>query len=179
MKINELMMSVHNKDFNLEKRLEVKKYLPIEAKKAIAQSIIYDCTSEESGITKVDSVERYMSYVRHMITTHTNLEYTDEDYDKLCSAEYAETTLLNAIMGCFDADAKECTRILNLMTDDLIYANSIEVAVGKFLYNINNSLSGLTEGLAGKLNAFDIANILPKDINTEQFANILNMINTK
>lgn len=179
MKINELMMSIHNKGFNLEKRLEVKKYLPMEAKKTIAQSIIYDCTSEDSGITKVDSVERYMSYVRHMITTHTNLEYVDEDYDKLCSTEYGETTLLNAIMGCFDADAKECTRILNLMTDDLIYANSIEVTVGKFLYNINNSLGGLTEGLAGQIKDFDFANVLPKDINTEQFANILNMINTK
>lgn len=179
MKVQMLMANIHRDNFDLKKELQVKKYLPIEVKKAIAQSIIYDCTSEDSGITKVDSVERYMSYVRHMITSHTNLEYTDEDYDKLCSTEYSETTLLNAIMGCFDADAKECTRILNLMTDDLIYANSIEVTVGKFLYNINNSLGGLTEGLAGKIKDFDFANVLPKDINTEQFANILNMLNTK
>ena len=98
MKVQELLMNIKNKEFKLEKGLEVKKYLPMEAKKTIAKAIIYDCTSDEDGIVKVDSVQRYMSYVRYMITTHANLKYTDEDYDALCSTEYGETTLLNAII---------------------------------------------------------------------------------
>ena len=73
MKVQELLANIKNKDFNLERGLQVKKYLPIELKKTIAQSIIYDCTDNESGATKVDSVQRYMSYVRYMITMHTNL----------------------------------------------------------------------------------------------------------
>lgn len=112
MKVNELLMNIKNKDFKLERGLQVKTYLPIEVKKAVAQGIIYDCTSEENGVVKVDSVQRYMSYVRYMITSHTDLEYTDDNYDALCSTMYEDTTLLNAIMDCFDSDAKECLRIL-------------------------------------------------------------------
>jgi hypothetical protein len=179
MKVQELLINIKNKEFKLERGLEVKKYLPIEAKKTIAKGIIYDCTDDSEGVIKVDSVQRYMSYVRYMITTHTNLEYTDENYDALCSTEYGDTNLLNSIMDCFGDDAKECTRILNLMTDDLIYENSIEFTIGKFLNNINSSLGTLIGGFADKVNSFDLNNILPDGVNADQFTNILNLINKK
>ena len=179
MKVQELLVNIKNKEFKLERGLEVKKYLPIEVKKTIAQGIIYDCTDDTEGVIKVDSVQRYMSYVRYMITTHTNLEYTDENYDALCSTKYGETNLLNAIMDCFCDDAKECTRILNLMTDDLVYENSIEFSVGRLLNNINNSLSSITAGLTGKINDFDLNNIASNGIDAKQLTNILNLITKK
>ena len=174
MKMNDLLMSIHNKDFDLEKRLEVKKYLPMEAKKVIAQAIIYDCTSEEFGVVKVDSVERYMSYVRHMITTHTNLEYVDEDYDKLCSTEYDDTTLLNAIMECFADDAKECTRILNLMMDDLMQEMTIEFTIARFL----NKLDSVIGSLSDKIGNVDLKSMLPEDVDMNKLSMFLeNYIN--
>lgn len=169
MKIQELLVSIKNKEFNLEKRLEVKKYLPIEVKKTIAQSIIYDCTSDESGAIKVDSVERYMSYVRHMITTHTNLEYTDEDYDTLCSTEYGETTLLNSIMGCFGDDAQECTRILNLMMDDCMQEMTIEFSVAKFLNGLNESIGGF----AKKIGDIDLKSFIPEIVDMNKLGTFL------
>lgn len=177
MKIAELLMNIKNKEFKLERGLEVKKYLPIEAKKTIAQAIMYDCTNEEDGVVKVDSVERYMSYVRYMITTHTNLEYTDEDYDKLCSTEYGDVTLLNAIMNCFDADAKECMRILNLVTDDFTYEQSIAFAAVKLVRNINESLGTLVEGLSKVISDFDVNRLMPDGVNSEQFTNVLKIMN--
>lgn len=174
MKIAELLMNIKNKEFKLERGLEVKKYLPIETKKTIAQAIIYDCSSTEQGVIKIDSVERYMSYVRYMITTHTNLDYTDENYDALCSTTCGDTTLLNAIMDCFEADAKECMRILNLMTDDVIRENAIEFSVGKLLYNINNSLGDLTGEMKKKIDGFDINEAVVNGIKEEQFNNVLN-----
>lgn len=177
MKIDNLLMSIHNKDFDLEKRLEVRKYIPMETKKTIAQSIIYDCTSEESGVIRVDSVERYMSYVRHMITTHTNLEYTDEDYDKLCVTKYGEGTLLNAIMDCFADDAKECTRVLNLMTDDLVYDNSINVVIGKLLYSIGDSLGTFITGMKDKVGELGIKDVISGGkMDVKQLKDILNLI---
>ena len=166
MKIDNLLMSIHNKDFDLAKRLEVKKYLPIEVKKTIAQSIIYDCTSEEAGVIKVDSVERYMSYVRHMITTHTNLEYTDADYDRLCSTEYGDTTLLNAIMDCFGGDAQECTRILNLMMDDCMQEMTIEFTVAKFL----NRVDRLVGELAEKFGNIDLKSMVPENMDMDKLS---------
>ena len=152
MKVNELMMSIHRKDFNMEKELQVKKYLPMEEKKLIAKGIIYECTEEVNGVIKVDSVQQYLSYVKYMILRHTNLEYTQEDYDKLCSEG-----LLNRILECFGEDAAECSRVLNLMMDDYMQENSMEFIVGKFL----NSVS---EMLSNKLNEFDMNSIIPNDI---------------
>lgn len=171
MKIEKLLVDIKRANFDMEKELQVKKYLPMEVKKTIAQGIMYECTNNESGVTKIDSVQRYMSYVRYMITTHTNLEYTNEHYDVLCSTMYGDKTLLNAIMDCFESDAKECSRILNLMSDDMSYNNSIEMSIGKFLYSLNNSLNNITSQLQGKINDMGLDGV---DIN--QLKNFLNTI---
>lgn len=167
MKINELLMSIHRKDFDMEKELQVKKYLPMEEKKLIAKGIIYECTERVDGVIKADSVQQYLSYVKYMILHHTNLEYTPEDYDKLCSTEYQDKTLLNAIMDCFAPDAKECTRILNLMTADYMQQNSMEFIVGKFLNNIG-------ELLESKLNEFNINDFIPNDVDKDKLVKFLN-----
>jgi hypothetical protein len=74
---------------------------------------------------------------------------------------YGEKTLLNAIMDCFEADAKECSRILNLMSDDISYNNSIEIKIGEFLYNLSNSLNTVTSQLQNKIDdiGFDVSNV--------------------
>lgn len=156
MKIEKLLVDIKRSNFNMEQELQVKKYLPMETKKVIAQGIMYECTSNESGVIKIDSVQRYMSYVKYMITTHTNLEYTDQNYDVLCSTMYGDKTLLNAIMDCFEADAKECSRILNLMSDDVAYNNSLTMMVGEFLYNLKSVLSDATNQLQGKINGINL-----------------------
>ena len=168
MKVNELLMNIHNKEFNLERGLQVKKYLPMEAKKTIAQGIIYECTTEENGVTKIDSVQRYMSYVKYMIIMHTNLEYMDENYDVLCSTVYKESTLLNAIMKCFDADATECSRILNLVADDYMQERSIENTVSQFLYKIGAMVDNLSGVLAEKVNEVNFSNMLPDGYDAEK-----------
>ena len=174
MKIAELLMNIKNKEFKLERGLEVKKYLPIETKKTIAQAIIYDCSSTEQGITKIDSVERYMSYVRYMITTHTNLDYTDENYDALCSTEYNGTTLLNAIMKCFESDATECSRILNLVTDDFMQEHSIENSIGKFLYEIGNAINNFADSIDSKFSDISIQDVIPKDFDIDKISTFVN-----
>lgn len=167
MKVNELMMAIHRKDFNMEKELKVKKYLPMEEKKLIANGILCECTEEINGVIKSDSVQQYLSYVKYMLTHHTNLEYTQDDYDKLCSTEYHDTTLLNAIMSCFEADAKECTRILNLVTADRMQENSMEFVVSKFLSNV-------IDVLQSKLDEFDISKMIPQEVDKEKLAKFFN-----
>lgn len=162
MKVRELLANIKNKEFNLEKELQVKKYLPIEVKKTIAQGIIYDCTNDDNGAIKVDSVERYMSYVRYMITYHTNLEYTDDDYDMLCSTEYNGTNLLNAVIDLFGEDAKECSRILNLMMDDYMQEMSVEVSITRFLNNLNNYIGQFADKIIQKTDDIDLKSIIPE-----------------
>ena len=176
MKVQELLVNIKNKEFKLDKGLEVKKYLPIEVKKTIAQGIIYDCTNEEFGVIKVDSVQRYMSYVRYMITTHTNLKYTDEDYDALCSTEYGETTLLNAIVSTFQSDANECNRILSLMMDDYLNNNASENQIVGMIGGFVGSLTNLARLFTNKVENMDLEQILPSDLDLKSLSNLLNIM---
>lgn len=174
MKINELLTNIKNKEFNLERDLQVKKYLPMEVKKTIAKGIIYDCTNEEDGVIKVDSVQRYLSYVKYMITMHTNFAYTDEDYDALCSTQYGETCLLNAILDCFKDDAKECVRILNFMMDDYLRDFSMESSVARFLNNLSNTISDLSEKINSKFKDIDVNSMIPEGLDTDKLNDFLN-----
>ena len=167
MKINELLMNIRNKEFNLERSLRVKKYLPMEVKKTIAQGIIYECTEEVDGVVKIDSVKRYLSYVKYMITMHTNLEYTDVDYDTLCSTEYGEADLMTAIFETFKNDADKCARILDFMIDDCVRENSIEFIIAKFLNNVSVVLSS-------KLDELNLDTLLPQDFDAEKLTKFLN-----
>lgn len=174
MKIEKLLMDIRNKEFKLESGLDVKKYLPIELKKTIAQAIIYDCTSEDGGAIKVDSVERYMSYVRHMITAHTNLEYTDDNYDALCSTEYGDTTLFNAIMNCFEADAKECSRILELMMNDYMQESTLDFNLAKLLHDASKAISKLAVKVSQKIDGVDLKSAIPDSIDMNKLGKFLN-----
>jgi hypothetical protein len=176
MKINELLMNIHRKDFNIEKELQVKKYLPIEAKKTIAQGIIYECTNEEDGAIKVDSVQRYLSYVRYMITMHTNLKYTDADYDVLCSTEYQDTTLLNAIVKTFESDANECNRILGLMMNDYLDNNATENQLIMAVTQLVNGLVGITNTLEKKVADIQLDDILPQGFDINKLNDFLNKV---
>lgn len=174
MKINELLTNIKNKEFNLERGLQVKKYLPMEVKKTIAKGIIYDCTEVEDGVIKVDSVQKYLSYVKYMITMHTNFAYTDEDYDALCSTQYGETCLLNAILDCFKDDAKECVRILNFMMDDYLRDFSMESSVARFLNNLSNTISDLSEKINSKFKDIDVNSMIPEGLDTDKLNDFLN-----
>lgn len=174
MTVQELLMNIHNKEFKLESGLQVRKYLPIEVKKTIAESIIYDCTDNSIGIVKVDSLKRYMSYVKHMIVTHTNLEYTDADYDKLCSTEYDGTTLLNAIIECFGEDAKECSRILELVMGDYMQESTIDFTMAKLLNDVASAVRKIAVKVAQKIEGVDLKSVIPESVDMNKLGEFLN-----
>ena len=169
MKVQELLMNIKNKEFNLERGLQVKKYLPIDVKKTIAQSIMYECSNGSDGAIKFDSVKRYLSYVRYMITTHTNLQYADEDYDILCSTAYGDMNLLNAIISCFGDDADECSRILNLVTDDYMQEMSLESVISKFLNDLSIAIANFTK----KIGDIDLQNMIPDGMDMDKLNTFL------
>lgn len=169
MTIKMLIENMTREDFDMETELHVKKYLPIEEKKLIAQGIMYECIEEIDGALKIDSVQQYLSYVKYMILRHTNLEYAPDDYDTLC-----EHGLLNKIIECFGEDAAECSRILNLMVDDRMREVSIESTIAKFLGNLTNELGGLSEQLSQKIENMDLNSVIPKGVDANKLANFFN-----
>ena len=79
-------------------------------------------------------------------------------------------------MDCFDSDAKECLRILNLMTDDLIHDNSIESTVGKLVYNINSAIGTFIEEMRNKFRNLDLNDMVPEGTDISQLADILKIV---
>jgi len=171
MRVNDLINKMNTEGFNLAETIEAKTYLPIVLKKVIAQEIVYDCTSEDNGVIKVDSFERYMSYVRHMITEHTNLEYTDDDYDTICLTEYNGDSLLGAIIGCFGEDAKECSRVLEMVMGDYMQDTTLESILAKTLYNLETKLGSFIEKMAD-----NTKNMIPEGTNVEGLSKLIEIL---
>ena len=169
MKVKELVANMHNDNFNLEEELQVKKYLPLDVKRTIAQSIIFECTSDDMGIIKINSVDKYMAYIRHMITAHTCLEYVDNDYDALCAAEYKGVSLLDAIFECFERDVDEFDVILDFMVDDFMRDLSVEASLVK----IANDVGALISKFADKIDGVDLANVIPEGLDVARINGFL------
>lgn len=167
-KITDLINNIDASKNNLAELIDVNYYIPIEVKKAIAQEIVYESTFEEYGIPKVDSFERYMSFVRHMVREHTNLDYTDEDYDALCSTAYGDCSLLDAIMSLFGADAKECSRILDMVTGDKMQDAALETVLAKTL----NELGGKFEKIGSMLTQ-KADDMMPDGVNMNMLSDFL------
>ena len=80
MKIEEFVEKITNNRFmEIEKVLDIKKYLPIQEKKEIAQLIIDECTQISNGLIKLDSIQQYMSYTKHMILSQNILESAQQE----------------------------------------------------------------------------------------------------
>jgi hypothetical protein len=109
-----------------------------------------------------------------MITAHTNLEYSDEDYDVLCSTEYGSTTLLNAIVGCFEEDANECNRLLGMMVDDYLENNSASNLIAMAINQLVAKLSTVVSEFKSKVDEMDVKKMLPEDFDIEKLNGLIN-----
>lgn len=158
-----------NPRIDLEKQLEVKKYIGIEQKRLMSKLILDNCTYVVNDEVRIDSVERYLLFIIVVISMHTNLEFTyDEngdianaigDYDMLC-----EAGLIVKIIELFKDDYASCQEILNMMTADK-FQNSvtIEQKIGKFLDGLKTILENATNNLVDKVNLDNIVGDLPLD----------------
>lgn len=156
------------------KLLEIKTYLPISLKKLIAQEIVYDCIYDDNGILRIDSFENYMSYVRHVITNYTNLEYTDEDYDILASTTYSNTPLINVIMSYFENDLEEFSRILDMIRQDKLQESTLEYILSRLIHDMSGKINNITNIVADKFSNENIQSMIPDDIDLKKLGEFLN-----
>ena len=173
MRVNELLNNMAVDGFDIESALEVNKYIPFDVKKAIAQSIIYECSVEEDGVVKYDYVQQQLARVRHMITVHTNLEYTDDDYDILCDTMCGEKSLRDIIMQCFSNDIKEFDNVLELSVKTYLQEMNVEFTVAQFLHNMSTSINKVANVIATKVDNADIKSMIPDGIDMDKLGSFL------
>ena len=96
MTIKEFIEKYNNGDINnLGEALEVKDYIPYSEKYELCASVLDACNDidEKTGMVKIDSINREITFIITVISTYTNLEFSlDEnaeigsidEYDMLC-----------------------------------------------------------------------------------------------
>lgn len=169
MKINELVERINEKDFALEKELEVKKYVPVMDKKSFVMDVIAACTDEIDGFISADRFNMDIYFNMNMIRTYTNIEVAFdfdemvEQYDMLC-----ECGLLDKIIGLFESEYIAMCDILDGQLEELFIQNSLEAQIVKIANKINNTID--------MLSAIDIKSLLPDGVSADMFSNIANML---
>jgi hypothetical protein len=145
----------------IKKELEVKDYLPFAEKRELCARVIDACnTKEPSGLVKVDSVSRYIIFTISILTAYTNLKFSSgedgidslDEYDMLCQAG-----LLNDILDVIGGEYATCNNILNMMMSDVIANNNtLENVVANVLGELGDSLGGLVDVLADKVESMEL-----------------------
>lgn len=153
----------------LRSELEIKTYIPFREKRQIAEMIVAQNIKKVDGIKKYDDINSYVSLVVASIVAHTNLKFGEDviaDYDLL-----AESGLLSQIIEEFQGSHEEIGILLKMAIASELEDNNINVLVGHFLDNILKKLDGVGEALKGKLDSFDLKDLLG-DIKPEDLAKL-------
>ena len=146
----------------IKKTLEVKDYIPFAEKRELCERVLNACNTKMSnGLVKTDSVTRYIIFTISIISAYTNVEFSSgedtefdslDEYDMLCQAD-----LLNPILDVIGEEYVTCNNILNMMMGDIVANNNtIENVVGHILGNLGNSIDGLIDVLAEKVEDMEL-----------------------
>ena len=169
-KVTNSKLNEHAVSDYLKKELEIKTYLPFRQKREIVEMVVEQNTEWVDGIKKNDPINQYVAFVTAMLSSHTNLDFSDDpvaDYDLL-----AESGLLLLIIEEFRTSYDECDALLKLALASELEDNNINVLVGRFLNNILGKLDVVSEIFKDKFGNIDIERALGGAFKQEDLANL-------
>lgn len=158
----------------LKKKLEVKEYISIKAKKSLIDAIVNECILYEDGIFKFNDIDKYICFTMRTIAAYTNLELSEdleEEYDLLC-----ESKLLDSIINTFKKEYDDVNILLQMKCDYVLNKNTLDAQVGRFFDGILEKVDVLIDALTNKVDDFDL-NKLP--INSEDLGTLMQLLNTQ
>lgn len=158
----------------LKKKLEVKEYISIKAKKSLVDDIVNECILYEDGIFKFNDIDKYICFTMRTIAAYTNLELSEdleEEYDLLC-----ESKLLESIISTFKKEYDDVNILLQMKCDYVLNNNTLEAQVGRFFDGILEKVDVLVDALTNKVDDFDLSNL---PINSEDLEKLMQLLNTQ
>lgn len=176
MKVNELLERITNKNFDIEKELEIKKYIPVIQKRQFAVDVISACANDNyiDNYIIVDKFKMNIYFHMNLLKLYTNLEIsTDFDetviqYDMLC-----EKSILNRIINIIKDDYNELENILKYELDNLLEENSLECQVAKVVTKAHEIIDVVSD----KISSIDLDGILPEGVDVKQLFDFVDMLN--
>lgn len=158
----------------LKKKLEVKEYISIKAKKSLVDDIVNECILYEDGIFKFNDIDKYICFTMRTIEAYTNLELSgdlEDEYDLLC-----ESKLLDSIISIFKKEYDDVSILLQMKCDYVLNNNTLEAQVGRFFDGILEKVDALVDALTNKVDGFDLNNL---PINSEDLGKLMQLLNTQ
>ena len=150
MTVKELVELMATEDFNLQDKLNIKKYIPVMDKKMMAMDAIAAHTDDFGGFIEVDKFKMDIYFDMCVLSKYTGLEVSFDfddmiaEYDMLC-----ENNMFYAIVSYFKNDYERCKEILNKELEAFMAQNSFETQVVKVVNRINNLLDEFSDKFAG------------------------------
>ena len=173
MTVQELLKKINNKTFNLEKSLEIKKYIPIMNKKKFVMDVIATYTDDIDGLITVDRFNMYIYFDMKVLSLYTNLEISDDfnemimQYDMLC-----ESGMRDKIIILFENDYDILCALLEDELETLLIQNSIDTQVVKIANKINDIIDVISE----KLSDVDFNAILPEGTDMNKLIEMIDIL---
>ena len=158
----------------IRSKLDIVEYLPFKTKREIVEMLVSNIVIEEDGIKRVDSVSKFLSFIVAMIASHTTLVFSDqpdEDYDAL-----SQCGVLEHLIAMFSKDYSEIDALLKASIADELADNNLNVIINKFLNGILDKLDGVGDMLKGFTENLDLSKLLGANINEEEIAKILGLV---
>lgn len=168
------MLKTEQLEALLKKKLEVKEYVGIKAKKDLVDDIVNECILYEDGIFKFNDIDKYICFTMRVIEAYTNLELSidlEEEYDLLC-----ESKLLESIINTFKKEYDDVNILLQMKCDYVLNSNTLAAQAGRFFDGILNKLDVIVDALTNKVDGFDFNNL---PINSEDINKLMQFINTQ
>ena len=173
MKINELIKNSNDKTFNLEKILEVKKYIPVIEKKNFVMDILATCTDEIDGCITVDKFKMNLYFGMKILGLYTNLEVESNFEDMVAQYDVLkESGLFDKSIGLFESEYIAIEAILYDELEMLLSQNSIDVQVVR----IANKINTVIDMIGDKLNGVDFNSILPEGTDISELINMIGLL---
>ena len=168
---------------DLAKALEIKSYISFNKKKEMCTSVLNACNEidEQTGIVKINSIDRKMTFEIAAISMYTNLEFSsDEDIEIDSIQEYdmlRKYGLLKPLLDLFEAEYNDCLEMLETMQADLI-ANSNTTQ--NILAHVSKQLLNILEPLADIIkDKVESSNLDLSQDNIDKYAKLIEMFTTK
>lgn len=172
MKVQELLTSMKNEEFNLKQSLDVKSYIPVMEKKKIASHIIAACTDDVNGYVMVDRLAKEIYFNMSLLALYTNMEIsTDfdemvEQYDALC-----EAGVLYDIVDLID-DYCELSTVVDCELENMLDENSLECQAVQVISKINS----IIDIFGDKIKDVPLADMFPEGFDLTQIIEIFKML---
>lgn len=146
MTVNEFVTLMETSKDQIDEVLGVKYYIPVDAKRAIVDSVIKESVLYEDEVYKFDGIKQYVALIMYAIEAFTKLDVDNDyvaDYDTLCASG-----LLKDVIDRFAGEYEVLRAFLQLECDNILAANTIESKVGEFLVSISEKIDDAFEGIS-------------------------------